>query len=87
MGAAEPLRDEPFAAERVEVPGHGVVESQEGCEHARDEQQGHDRRQRRSDVGLAKGEQERGRVRLQAAEVFLRPTAPWPSTIRYVVTV
>ncbi len=32
----------------------------------------HDRRQHRSDIGLAKGEQERGRVRLQAAEVFLK---------------
>ena len=72
VGAAEPLRDEPFAAERVEVSGHGVVKGQERCEHARDEQQGHDRRQHRSDIGLAKGEQERGRVRLQAAEVFLK---------------
>ena len=82
VGAAEPFRDEPFAAEGVQVPRHGVVESQEGREDAGDEQQRHDRRERRSDVGRTKDEQERCRVRLQAGEVFLqtcRALGPRPS--------
>ena len=74
VGASQLCREEAFSAKSVEVARDRVVEGEQRSKDAGNEQQRHHCGQRPSDVGRAEREQERGRVRLEASEVFLQPS-------------
>jgi hypothetical protein len=57
MGVARAFRQETFAAEGEGIPRNGVMERQDRCEDAGDEQQPNDSGVPAADVGVGKGEQ------------------------------